>query len=121
MNRLKNPSVILSIVSHFVTLLTILHINVDIYVATGIVTTVCSILTLLGIMSDPTTKNKGYGDDLRDCTNCKNVSAHKHINGKSICVSCGFEEIDNVQDKEELQNIMNMAENIISDVTNKIQ
>lgn len=92
LNRLKNPSVILSIVSEIVTILVLLNVSVNANLITGIVTSVCSILVLLGILSNPTTKNKGYGDDIIECENCNKCTQHTLINGKMICSECGNEE-----------------------------
>lgn len=90
-SRLKNPSVILSIVSEILTILVLVNVNIDMRIFTGIITAVCSILVLLGIVSDPSTKNRGYGDDLRMCEKCNKISSHVWINGKFICKNCGCE------------------------------
>lgn len=89
LNRLRKPSVVLSLTSQIITILLILRINVDKNMVVGVVTIACSILVTLGIMSDPTTKNKWYLDDVRTCSNCKEKTAHTLVNGKMVCKGCG--------------------------------
>lgn len=94
LSRLKNPSVILSILSEVITILMLLNVNVNIDLVTGIVTAVCSILVLLGILSNPTAQNRGYGDDVMRCENCGKDSLHVQVNGKMVCIDCGEEKTD---------------------------
>lgn len=89
LSRLKNPSVVLSIFAQIITILSLLNVNVDLTIAKGILTAVCSILVLLGIMSNPTTENKGYGDDMLLCSHCNKKSPHVLICGEMICTECG--------------------------------
>lgn len=89
LNRLKKPSVILSITSHIITILLLLHVNVDTDAVTGIVTAITSILVILGIISNPSTKNKGYGDDILKCSKCDKKTIHHLINGNLVCSKCG--------------------------------
>lgn len=90
-DKLKNPSVILSIVSEVIAILMLLNIDVDANVVTSVVTGICSILVLLGILSDPNTENKGYGDDLLNCEHCNKLTRHVLVNGKLVCKECGHE------------------------------
>lgn len=92
LQRLKNPSVLLSIASQIVTLLLLFHIKVDINLVTGAIAAISSILVLLGIMSDPTTQNKGYTDDLFPCESCGSDTPHVLVNGKLVCRTCGTEQ-----------------------------
>lgn len=92
--RLKNPSVVLSIVSQIVTVLVLVKAPVNSELVTGIAAAVCSVLTLLGIMSDPDTKTKGYGDDIRFCAQCQKNTQHTVINEKMVCRHCGTESTD---------------------------
>lgn len=89
LERLKHPSVVLSIASQVVTILLLLNISVDQTAVTGIVTAACSILVFMGIMSNPTTKNKWYGDDTLYCENCQNNTPHIPVAGNMTCAYCG--------------------------------
>lgn len=89
LERLKHPSVVLSIASQMVTILLLLNISIDQTAVTGIVTAVCSILVFMGIMSNPTTKNKWYGDDDLYCENCQKNSPHIPVADSMVCSSCG--------------------------------
>ena len=89
--RLKKPSVLISVSSQIVTILLLLNVYVDVDVVSAIITGICSILVLLGIVSDPETQNKGYGDDLIECSGCHHKTRHIMINGKMVCTNCGCE------------------------------
>lgn len=91
LERLKKPSVILSITAQVITVLTLLNVNVDKTVVIGLVTAVCSILTLLGILSNPSNKNQWYADDIYTCPNCGKKTVHVMVNGKMVCSECGSE------------------------------
>ncbi|MEG2383474.1 MAG: hypothetical protein RR885_00055 [Oscillospiraceae bacterium] len=86
---MKRPSVLLSIAAQVVAILTLLRVQVDMTIVTGIIAAISSILVLLGIMSDPDTKKLGYGDDIMFCENCQKDSVHKLINGVLVCKECG--------------------------------
>lgn len=89
LERLKKPSVLLSIASQIVTLLMLFNVKVDMNLVTGIITAITAILVLLGIVSNPTTKTGSYGDDILDCSLCGKQTAHVLINGKMVCSECG--------------------------------
>lgn len=89
LERLKHPSVVLSIVSQVVAILLLLNVNVDQTIVTGVVTAICSILVFMGIMSNPTTKNKWYGDDTLYCENCQKDSPHIPVGNSMVCTTCG--------------------------------
>lgn len=89
LKRLKNPSVIISIVSQIATILTLLNVSINIDAMTQVIVAVCSVLVLLGIMSDPKTENKGYGDDLEMCNNCNKLSPHVKVGENMVCSECG--------------------------------
>lgn len=91
--RLKKPSVLISIFSQIITLLILFGIDIDKGIAITAVTSICSILTLLGILSDPDSQHKGYSDDILVCSHCHKPSQHILINGKYICKECGCEYI----------------------------
>ncbi|MEG0873908.1 MAG: phage holin [Clostridiales bacterium] len=92
LSRLKNPSVVISIASQILTVLLLFHVKIgilDMNILTGTITAISSILVLLGITSDPTTKNKGYKDDILICANCQRKTIHRQINDKMVCEKCG--------------------------------
>ena len=55
LNRLKNPATVASLVSFVVIILVNFGINIDSAVVTNVVSAVCGIGILLGVMNDPTT------------------------------------------------------------------
>lgn len=87
--RLKNPSVVISIVSQIVSILLLLNVHVDQSAVSAVVAAVCSVLVLLGIMSNPDTQNKGYGDDMYECSGCHEVTAHVRVGENFVCPKCG--------------------------------
>ena len=87
--RLKNPSVVTSIVSQIVTILMLVNVDVDHTMVTTLVTAVCGTLTLLGIMSNPDTVTKGYKDDIKLCNNCKSVAPQIKVGKNMVCEECG--------------------------------
>ncbi|MEG0570305.1 MAG: hypothetical protein RR497_01530 [Oscillospiraceae bacterium] len=89
LSRLKNPSVILSIVSQVITILVLLKVDVDASIVTGIVAAICSIFVLLGIMSNPSTQKISYADDIYTCENCGEKNAHVLVGDELVCSSCG--------------------------------
>ena len=89
LERLKNPSVVLSIAAQIVTLLMLFRINANINIIMGVITTGCSILTLLGIISNHSSQKKWYRDDIYICTKCHKKSVHVMVNGKMVCSECG--------------------------------
>ena len=91
LNRLKKPSVILSLISQIIIILSLLNINVDTNQINAVATGIMSILVTMGIMSNPDTKNKTFGDDIRLCENCGNTDIHVDISGELTCTVCGFQ------------------------------
>lgn len=87
--RLSKPSVIISIASQIITILILLKVNVDKELILGVVTTCCSILVTLGILSNPTSDKKDFLDDIYFCPNCQKESVHVMINDKMVCSECG--------------------------------
>ncbi len=100
LSRLKNPSVVLSIASQIIAILMLLNVHVDEGIVTGIVAAVCSILVLLGIMSNPESTKKGYGDDIYKCPNCNCDCEYVEVNGKLVCKKCGTEKPQEPEQKE---------------------
>ncbi|MFI3212645.1 MAG: hypothetical protein R3Y24_04820 [Eubacteriales bacterium] len=89
LERLKNPKVIISVVSQIVGILVLLNFDVDTEWIFGIVTAVTSVLAMLGIVTNPDTQNHGYGDDLYFCPTCNRKTAHVKANGNMLCPECG--------------------------------
>lgn len=89
LSRLKNPSVVISIVSQVVSVLVLLNIHVNQSAVSAVVVAVCSVLVLLGIMSNPDTANRGYGDDLYECECCHEKTAHLQVGDSLVCSKCG--------------------------------
>lgn len=87
--RLKKPTVIISLVSQVVGILILLDVNIDSEAITGITTSVTAILVTLGILSNPDTVNTGYGDDLAFCEGCGEEKQHVSIGGELYCSDCG--------------------------------
>ena len=88
-SRLKNPSVIISIASQIITILMLLKVNVDESLIMGAITSITSVLVMLGIMSNPTTRNKGYGDDMIMCKTCGKHTPHVLTGTNMSCSICG--------------------------------
>jgi uncharacterized membrane protein len=89
LGRLRNPSVILSIASQVITILLLFNVNVDRDIIFGVITASCTILTLLGIMSNPSTETQGYTDDIYICEHCNKETVHVMVNGQLVCTECG--------------------------------
>lgn len=89
LQKLRKPSVILSIVSQIVAILALLNINVDNALVMAIATAACSILTTAGILSNPASDKKGFGDDIYYCEKCGKDSVHTKVDGKLVCSECG--------------------------------
>ena len=89
LNRIKKPQVIMSILSQVIIILTILNIDVDVDAISGIVTAVCTILVMLGIMSNPDDGSFGYCDEIHVCSNCHKNACHIRVKDKLICRNCG--------------------------------
>lgn len=89
LKRLKKPSVVLSIVSQIVSVLILFKAPIDAELIKGIAAALCSILTLLGIMSNPDTQKQGYGDDVYTCSGCGENTQHAMVNGQLVCCRCG--------------------------------
>ena len=92
LQRLKKPQVIMSILSQIVIILTLVNVKVDIDIVTGISTSVCSILVLLGVLSNPDDSTWGYCDEVQVCPQCKEMTCHVRIKDELICRSCGHRE-----------------------------
>ena len=88
LNRLKNPSVLISLASYVVTILVLTLTDISASSVAAITTAVLSIFTLLGVISNPDTKTRGYGDDVLTCPSC-GKAVHVEIGGQMVCKGCG--------------------------------
>ncbi len=89
LQRLKNPAVITSLVSEFIAILMLLNIDVDANMIAGIIATITSMLVMLGILSNPDTETKGFGDDIAVCSGCGEETQHVLVGGELVCQNCG--------------------------------
>lgn len=88
LNRLKKPSVVLSIVSQILILLSLFKVNVDVSLVNGVVGACLSILVTLGIMSNPDTTNKMYSDKIEYCPTCDDNHVFSVVAGQHVCTNC---------------------------------
>ena len=88
LNKLKKPSVLLSLVAQAVAILTIFNVNVDMDMVGGLTMAVSSILVTLGIMSDPNSVKKGFGDDIFFCPDCKRERRYVKVGNSMVCSHC---------------------------------
>lgn len=91
LNRLKRPSVLLSIVSQVVTLLLLFGFDVNENLVMSVAAAGCSLLVTLGILSNPDTRKGSYGDDMLPCSRTGRLERHVLVNGKFVCAQCGAE------------------------------
>jgi len=89
LKRLRKPSVILSIVSQVSTLILLFGFNINENLIMSAAAIICSILVSLGILSNPDSKNKTYGDDMLVCAHSGKLEQHVMVDGKMVCKSCG--------------------------------
>ena len=89
--RIKKPSVVLSLVSNFITLLVTMGFKLDSKYIMSLATIICSILVTLGILSNPDSATKGYGDKYLICSRTGQLEPHEEIGGKMLCQNCGAE------------------------------
>ena len=93
LKRLKNPSVLVSLSSYVITILLLTLTDISASSVAAITTAILSIFTLLGVISNPDTKTKGYGDDILICPKC-GKAVHVEIDGKMVCKGCGTANTD---------------------------
>lgn len=89
LKRLRRPSVIISIVSQVTAFLVLFNVNIDKSVIMSAATIVCSILTTMGILSNPDSQKNGYGDDIINCESCGGSKLHVNAGDQMICADCG--------------------------------
>lgn len=92
LQTIKTPSVMLGILSQIIAVLLLLGVDVNINLITGLVTALCSIFSLLGLMQLPPTqeaKAKSPADTLLRCAICKRTTPHILVNDLMTCSKCG--------------------------------
>lgn len=89
LQRLRKPSVLLSLASQVVSLLIVFGFNVNTDAVIKAVTIITSILATLGILSNPDSTKAGYNDDILHCLNDDDKTQHVFVNGEYLCKDCG--------------------------------
>ncbi|MDR1754399.1 MAG: hypothetical protein LBR74_05770 [Eubacterium sp.] len=87
--RLRKPSTIISIISQVLSILLLLGIRVDQSLIMSIAAAGCSILVAFGILSNPDTVKKGFGDDIYPCSSTGDLEKHLMVNDQMVCQVCG--------------------------------
>ncbi|MDR1705155.1 MAG: hypothetical protein LBS19_10810 [Clostridiales bacterium] len=87
--RLKKPSTLISLISQVVSILLLLGVHVDQNAIMSVAAAGCSVLVTMGVLSNPDTKKKGYGDDLLTCSKEGKLCKHVMVNGQMVCEDCG--------------------------------
>lgn len=80
--RLRKPSVVISLTSQVGALLILLGYSIDEQALLTVVAALCSILATLGIMSSSETK-------LLRCSACGTPEPHVEVNDRLVCQTCG--------------------------------
>ncbi len=91
LNRLRKPATLASVGSQLFGMLMRANLDVDYAHILHIFTALTAIITILGVLSNPDTKNKGYGEDFAYCEHCQKKTPHLGVGGKSLCQYCGCE------------------------------
>ena len=89
LQRLKNPTVITSLVSQIIAILVVFNVNVDVSATTQVVGAVASLLVTLGILSNPDNEKKRYIDDIELCESCGRKTLHVKVGNDLVCKNCG--------------------------------
>lgn len=85
LERLKNPKVLISVVSQFIGILILMGINIDEHTVMSIVGMGVAILASLGVISNHGANNTVF----LPCSNSGKEEPHKLIDGRFICKNCG--------------------------------
>ncbi|MDR2933291.1 MAG: hypothetical protein LBV27_09310 [Oscillospiraceae bacterium] len=89
LKRLQRPSVLLSLVSQFVSIMIMFGFNINENMIMAAATIVCSMLATLGIVSNPDTQKNGFGDDILVCSKSGEMEPHVMVAGQMVCKNCG--------------------------------
>lgn len=87
LERLKNPIVLISIVSQILIILSVFKTNIDTDLVTKVMLAIGSILVSLGIVNNPSKET--IHTEFLYCRHCKRYTNHILINGRYICEECG--------------------------------
>ncbi len=87
--RLRKPSILIGLVSQVISVLILVGVRVDQTAVMGVVTAITSILVTMGVLSNPDTKKKGFGDDIYPCSLTGELEQHVLVNGQLVCQKCG--------------------------------
>ena len=91
LEKIKKPTILLAVVSEVVTILMLFDLKVDQNLVMTAVTSLSSILIMVGIMSDPYKKNDNNEHVLAYCPHCDKTTWHIMVDGKEICRECAYE------------------------------
>ncbi len=67
----------------------LLGISLDTNLIMGIVAGLSSVMVTMGVLSNPDSVNKGYGDDILKCSREGVMEKHVMVAGKMVCQACG--------------------------------
>jgi uncharacterized membrane protein len=88
-NRLRKPSTIISLISQVVSILLLLGVHVDQSAVMGVAAAACSVMVTLGVLNNPDSEKKGFGDDILTCSSSGLPEKHVMVNGQMVCQKCG--------------------------------
>ncbi|MFI3227019.1 MAG: hypothetical protein R3Y09_06345 [Clostridia bacterium] len=90
LKKLKKTSVLTGIGSQILTIIVLFDPTPQARLFQMGLTVFISTIAILGILSNPNTKKKGFSDDIHFCEGCSKNTVHIYTNGKLICSGCGF-------------------------------
>lgn len=94
LKKLKNPTVLFSVLSQLVALLILLGVKLNEDTAVAVIGIIMSILGTLGIIQKADVDKLKADTVLLPCSNTGLEEPHVLINGKMICTKCGAEYIE---------------------------
>ncbi len=89
LERLKNPTILLSVVSQIVAMLILVGVKIDEQMALTLAGMGVSILGSLGILSKKGIAGYAAKTENLTCSNSGEVEPHVLINGQMVCTKCG--------------------------------
>ncbi len=89
--RLKKPHVLLGILSQMVIILKAFDVQINTESLSVVITAICSILVLMGIIADPDKSDYGLCQDIKKCENCGQTTCHLKVGDTLICKNCGHQ------------------------------
>ena len=91
LTRLKKPHVLLGVLSQMIIILKVFDVKINTESLSVIVTAICSILVLMGIIADPDNSNYGLCNEIQKCENCGQTTCHLKVDDTLICKNCGHQ------------------------------